>query len=519
MKKYMSLFLLAGILFSCSKDFLDEKTYGLIRPDNYFTTVSDLEKCVNALYSKNNLMYNESGTMAACMGGDDVTTQAGGNKSGYLQFDVFSAQDNNDRLRTSWTGAYGTIKQANVIISNIDNFVEPKDQPALLQNQKNRALGQAYFMRALAYFNLVRIFGEVPLVTEVTVDYTVPKSSFADVYALIVSDLTKAESLVPANYSNAPDASALEKSSAHARANTGAVKALLASVYLNMAGYPLKQESNYALAAQKAKEVIDNEASYGYKLLANYADLWKWENGWKDKGNAEDVFACYFNHTAGDWSNDGTWANGNMNAPLSFFPENFGGWSDAFAELTFFNEFPAGPRKDATFITSGQKTPTSPVVAWQDFAYKHPYYNKYTSFPGYDPKNMGAWLDWWSSRTVQVIRYAEVLLVYAEAKAMSGGPDALAYTCINRVRTRAGLENIPAGLNGTAFRDKVIEERKWEFAGLEPCARWFDMVRTETVESATAKRSSAEVPLIKQPIKANYFAPIPSGDRVLNPNL
>ena len=201
----------------------------------------------------------------------------------------------------------------------------------------------------------------------------------------------------------------------------------------------------------------------------------------KNNVNKETVFGCYFNHTAGDWSDGGTWANGNMNAPLAFFPGDFGGWDDAFAELNFFNEFPAGPRKDATFITRGQKTPTSPILTWQEFAFKHPYYKKYMDVPGFDSTNMGAWIDWWSSRTVQVIRYAEVLLIYAEAKAMTDGPDALAYTCINRVRTRAGLENIPTGLTGTSFRDKVIEERKWEFAGLEPCARWFDMVRTETV--------------------------------------
>ena len=519
MKIYISFLLLAGVLFSCSKDFLEEKTFGLIRPTDYFTTVSDLEKCVNALYSSKNLMYNESGTMAACMGGDDVTTQAGGNKAGYLQFDVFNAQDNNDRVKSSWNGAFGTIKQANVIITNIDNFVEPKDQLTLLQNQKNRAMGQAYFMRALAYFNLVRVFGEVPIVKDLSISYDVKKSTFAEIYDFIISDLTKAETLVPANYTNAPDASPLEKSSAFARTTTGAVKALMASVYLNMAGFPLKDASKYALAAQKAKEVIDNEASYGYQLLPNYADLWKWQNGWKDKGNAEDVFACYFNHTAGDWSDGGTWANGNMNAPLAYFPENFGGWADAFAELNFFNEFPAGPRKDATFITSGQKTPKDPVITWQDFAYKHPYYNKYTDFPNYDPKNMGAWLDWWSSRTVQVIRYAEVLLVYAEAKAMSGGPDALAYTCLNRVRVRAGLDNAPAGKSGPEFRDMVISERKWEFAGLEPCARWFDMVRTETVESATAKRDPKEIPVANAPSKARYFSPIPQGDRVLNPNL
>jgi hypothetical protein len=519
MKKYISFLLLAGILFSCSKDFLEEKTFGLIRPSDYFTTVSDLEKCVNALYSNNNLMYNESGALVACMGGDDVTTQSGGNKGGYLQFDTFNAQDNNDRLKTAWNGAYGAIKQANVILLNIDKFVEPADQPELLKDQKNRALGQSYFIRALAYFNLVRIYGQVPIVTELEANYDVKKASFEDIYALIISDLQKAETLVPVDYKTATNASDMEKNSSYARANTGAVKALMASVYLSMAGYPLKDASKYALAAQKAKEVIDNESNYGYKLLTNYADLWKWQNGWLSTGNAEDVFACYFNHTAGDWSDGGTWSNGNMNAPLAFFPENFGGWSDAFAELTFFNEFPAGPRKDATFITSGQKTPTDPVITWQNFAYKHPYYNKYTDAPGYDPTNMGAWIDWWSSRTVQVIRYAEVLLVYAEAKAMSGGPDALAYTCLNRVRNRAGLDNAPAGLGGTAFRDMVVTERKWEFAGLEPCARWFDMVRTETVESATAKRDAAEIPLTKQPTKDNYFAPVPSGDRVLNPNL
>jgi hypothetical protein len=514
MKKYMSILLLAGILFSCSKDFLEEKTFGLIRPSNYFTSVSDLEKCVNALYSNGNLMYNESGALVACMGGDDVTTQSGGNKAGYLQFDVFNAQDNNDRLKTAWNGAYGTIKQANVIIVNIDNFVEPANQSELLKNQKNRALGQAYFLRALAYYNLVRTYGQVPIITALEANYDVKKGSFADVYALIIADLTKAETLVPADYKTAADASALEKNSSYARANTGAVKALMASVYLNMAGYPLKDASKYALAAQKAKEVIDNESAYGYTLLANYGDLWKAVNNI----NKETVFGCYFNNK-GDWSDGGTWANGNMNAPSAFFPENFGGWSDAFAELTFFNDFPAGPRKDATFITFGQKTPTAAVITWKDFAYNHPYYNKYSDVPGYDPKNMGAYTDWWSSRTVQVIRYAEVLLVYAEAKAMSGGPDALAYTCLNRVRTRAGLTDAPAGLSGTAFRDAVVTERKWEFAGLEPCARWFDMVRTETVESATAKRSASEVPLIKQPTKENYFAPIPQGDRVLNPNL
>jgi hypothetical protein len=103
-----------------------------------------------------------------------------------------------------------------------------------------------------------------------------------------------------------------------------------------------------------------------------------------------------------------------------------------------------------------------------------------------------------------------------------GLPNQLAYDCINRVRNRAGLPDLTEGLNGTAFRDAVIEERKWEFAGIEPCARWYDMVRTETVAAATAKRDKSEVPVVGSPndnTHERYFAPIPQKDKLLNPNL
>jgi hypothetical protein len=515
MKRYISFFLFTLLLASCSEDFLDEKSSGLIRPEDYFTSVSDLEKCVNALFSNCNLMYNETATFSFCMGGDDVTTLPGGNKGGYLQFDIFNAQDNNDRYKNMYGNAYSAIKQANVIITNIDNFVEPADNPALLQAQKDRGLGQAHFVRALAYFNLVRMCNEIPLVTTLEIDYERTKAPPKETYELIVSDLQKAEALLPVDFATASHASDLEKTSAYARPTQGSAKALLASVYLTMAGYPVKDASKYALAAQKAKEVIDNEATYGYSLLPNFADLWLFANNI----NSETVYGCYYSHTIGDWSDGGTWANGNMTCPQSYKPGDFGGWDDLFAELTFFREFPAGPRKDATFLTQGQNSPDEPIIQWQDFVIKHPYYKKFLDVAGYSEDNIGKYIDWWSSRSVQVIRYAEVLLVYAEAKAMSDGPDALAYTCVNRVKTRAGLPDLPAGLGATAFKDSVIMERKWEFAGNEPNARWFDMVRTETVESATAKRDPAEIPLVNQPGKDRYFAPIPEVDRVINPNL
>lgn len=509
MKKYYSIIFLFVLLVSCSDDFLEEQTFGLIRPDNYFTTTDDLEKGVNALYGNIKKLYRETSTYSSCMGGDDVTTLPGGNKGAWLQFDIFNAQDNNDNMGGVWGICYATIKQSNVIISTIENIVEPSDRPAFLENQKKRALAQAYFFRAMAYFHLVRTWNEVPLITEFSIDYEVTKSPAIDIYNLIVDDLLKAESLAPENYQTASDASEHEKNTAFARPTSGAVKALLASVYLTMAGYPILDETKYALAAQKAKEVIDNSENYGYSLMENYADLWLFDNNL----NSETVFGLYFNHKVGDSF------NANMNAPLAYRPGDFGGWDDLFAEINFFNEFPEGPRKDATFITEGRASSSSPLLTWQEFQTSHPYYKKWADIPGYDPENMAKWIDWRSSRSVMVIRYAEVLLIYAEAKAMSSGVDATAYAAINEVRNRAGLEDLPSGLSATEFRNAVIDERKWEFAGNEPNARWFDMVRTETVESATAKRHPNEIPLVNQPTKSQYFAPIPQVDKILNPHL
>ena len=524
MKKYIVYLICAILTYSSCNNFLDETTYGLVVPSTYPTSLSGLEKCVNALYSMTTLMYNEAACFTALWGGDDVTTQAGGNKAAFLQFDIFSAQDNNERIYGHWDNPYNVIKQANVIIESMDKIEEPTRSADYVESQKNRALGQAYFLRSLAYFSLVRVFGEVPIINGLVIDYNIEKSPFEEIYQLIESDLLKAASLLPVDYRTAANTSDLERTTYYARVTSGAAKSLLSSVYLTWAGYPLKDNTKYALAAQKAKEVIDAAGDYGYQLLPEYADLWKWQNGWKNVGNAEDVFTCFYNSSAGDWSDGGTWANGNMNAPCAWLPENpFGGWSDGYAELQFFLDFPAGPRKDATFLTEGRVSPGSELIGWENFTGGRPYYKKYLDVEGFDYENLGNYIDWWSSRSMQIIRYAEVLLIYAEAQAMADGtPNAMAYECLNRVRNRAGLPDITTGLTNVAFRDSVVMERKWEFAGLEPCARWYDMVRTETVAAATAKRHPTEIPLVGAPndvTHEKYFAPIPQSDKLLNPNL
>ena len=90
------------------------------------------------------------------------------------------------------------------------------------------------------------------------------------------------------------------------------------------------------------------------------------------------------------------------------------------------------------------------------------------------------------------------------------------------MRNRAGLSNLVAGLSQSAFRDSVIAERGWEFAGAEPAGRWYDLIRTETVSKANSDRDASEEPLKNIPDDAAhtfYWAPIPIGDQQLNPNL
>jgi hypothetical protein len=282
-----------------------------------------------------------------------------------------------------------------------------------------------------------------------------------------------------------------------------------------MAGWPLKQPQYYALAAQKAKEVIDNKATWGYDLTPNFANLWNEQGNY----NHETIFGCYYNVKVPN-----AWGNNSGNArPNSFEPEEEGGWGDGYGEINFYKKFPPGPRKDATYQSTYfiNNNPAN-AVDWEHTVKKHPYIQKFRFDEDYDPLTHynNNWID---NRTVYIIRYAELLLTYAEAECMSVAPDKNAYNAINQVKRRAGVSNLTPGLSQTAFRDSVITERGWEFAGVEPGgARWFDLIRTETVGKANSDRDASEEKFNNLPDDAthtNYWAPYPYQDQQLNPNL
>jgi hypothetical protein len=417
------------------------------------------------------------------MGGDDVTTLGGGNKGELKEFDTFTVTAGNSRTGNLYSGCYKTIQSANNIINNYKKTV---GTAATI----NIIAGETYFLRAISYYWLVRLYGAMPLLTsaEFSLDLlTIKKNSPAEIYALIEADLLQAEQLLSNTRRDV------------GRPNIGSAKALLADVYLTEGGWPIKDQSKYALAATKAKEVIDNHSLYGFQLLSTFADVF--ENDPTKNGTAEDVFVITANKAN---------SAGNATYGWSAMPGDIGGWDDFFSEINFFKDFPAGLRKDKTFAVTYTKA-NGTVLTWQQLVAGHPYYLKFW-IKQTDP---GA-QNYSSSLPVPMMRYAHVLTIYAEAKARSGVPDELAYTCINNIRTRAGLTPL-SGLTAADFATAVVQERAWEFAGER--TRWFDLVRLEMVEEANSHRDPAENIIPKPITKANYTFPLPISETLVNPNL
>ncbi|MBX2921511.1 MAG: RagB/SusD family nutrient uptake outer membrane protein [Chitinophagaceae bacterium] len=487
MKKYVFLFFIAPVLLGGCKKFLEENPRGQIVGDNAITDVTSLDAALTGAYKGVTRTWTRgflnSSTQVFSMGGDDLTTIAGGNKAAFREVDQFAVTASNSHIAMIWNGCYKMIQGANNVIGKAPGI---KGDQAKISAIK----AEAHFLRALGYYWLVRGFGAIPLITDVSDAVTpelltIQKTQPSEIYKVIEQDLVIAETALP------------DSKRDPGRPNKGTAKALLADVYLTEAGWPLKEESKYALAASKAKEVIDNKALYNFGL-ADLEDLWAGNEA--AIGTKEEVMAF---HTS---ENYGGSTNSMAGAPA--IPAEEGGWEDYQAEINFFNQFPAGKRKDITFHTVFTKKDGT-QVPWQSSISGHPYYAKFRI--EHNDR-------WYSSMPVHMIRYAHVLLIYAEAQARSSGtPNAEAYAALNAVRARAGLEAL-SNLTTQVFIDAVVNERAWEFAA-EGTTRWFDLQRLEKVEEVNTGKNAADLQPIGTITKEDYWFPVPLTDANINPNL
>ncbi len=446
LKKY-TRHLLLGItilLFSTScDDFLEETDQSNFTQDTYFTQPKHAESIVNAIYadlrSTTGGGFNGAPWMMLEFATGLANTDLGQAQNSINIRNLVNNSDNSYG-NTYWVSSYKGIANANLAIKNIPGIT-------MDEGQKTRLLGEARFLRAYYYYNLVRIFGAVPLITEpVGLDSEAlypPRAPEEEIYNLIVADLTAAE------------AAGLPMTDKSGKATTGAVKSLLSSVYLTMAGYPLEKGTEYyQKAAAKAQEVISSGA---YSLFPSYNDL----HNEATENTGEHIFMVQFAPflIASNWQ-------------TSIIPYNKGisAYSDEtgaiYANTDFVLTYEPNDKRTrekefyyTQYTLSSDRNTAINLGGY--FIYKH-----------FDPKaqleTTNSGLNW------MLMRYAEVLLIYAEAANEVSGPTAEAYEAVNLIRRRAELPDL-VGLSKEQFREATWRE-KWHELSYEN-KTWFDMVR------------------------------------------
>lgn len=454
--------ILLGLFFNSCED-LDEDLSGTLVTSSFYSDEKDLEMAVTGIYNAyaTNMegdAYQSNRFYSPIMGGDDVISHFGSNKAPFRDIDIFAATSNNINLDKVWEALYRGILRCNTLIK-----YAPKANTT--EAKRNECIGQAKFLRALAYFDLIRFWGDVPFPTQPDVSFELAVTPVATIMDTIMSDLKFAEKWLPDQYP--PDQ--------YSKANKWSAKTLLADVYLKMAGWPLKETSYYAFAKDKAQEVI---SSGKYSLMDDFANLWdiKYDNS----SNPEYVFVFTCSYTAGN-------AYANRSSRSTFAPEE-DGWNDYFAQIGFFNAFPNDYRKEKTFQTVIKGKP------WQETELHHPFFAKWRSGNSLAKDGSGTH-KLMTDRSVVMYRYPILLFTYAEAQCMADGtPNAQAYEYVNMIRRRANKLPIDVpnseidltpGLSQIAFRDSVIAERGWEFAGEK--IRFHDLVRIEQVAEMNIK--------------------------------
>ncbi len=460
---------MTGVLAVSCTD-LEESPSGLLTSELFYKTESDALAAVTSIYnaSLNNgglTMYNRLMHLGMEILSDDATAGPRMTNPDARAMAYLTLSTTNDRVDELWREHYVAITRANIAISRIPHI----DMNATL---RDRLVREARFLRALMYFNLVRLWGDVPLVVEETGSLKadqiqIPRTPSEEVYTQIIHDLTDAESL-PGSYSGAD----------LGRATGGAAKALLAKVYLT------RKEWDKAVA--KSLEVINGP--YGYDLFENFADVFEVAT----KNGKEHIFSvqCKSN------------VNGQGNRlASSCTPVGIPGVAAAGTDLPNAGVYDLyddkDKRKSVTFFTSLISPANGQKYEFEARFFKY-----------FDMDQIGNPTE--SARNIPVLRFADVLLMYAEALNESQGPVAAAYEAINRVRRRAGLEDL-TGLSQSNFREAVYLERRLEL--MMEFHRWFDLKRTGRVLEQLHQWDKPNAQ------ERHYLHPIPQREIDLNPRL
>ncbi|WP_025741629.1 RagB/SusD family nutrient uptake outer membrane protein [Aquimarina pacifica] len=510
--KYLVLLLIGVSMVGCSD--LVEEPVGVLSPEGFFQTTDNIQQAVDGslTHAINEEIWGRKLSIALMLRSDMVDLAS--SQTRRVEHNELTTLASNGMIAPFWQRIYQGIAAANLAISGAEDVVTD-------DATKNPITAQAYFARAFYYFHLVRLFGDIPYIGETVTDVdaaiSISKTPAAEVYENIIADLKYAKEWLP------------ETVDSRAQPSKAAASSYLALVYLT--------QGEWQKAFDEAEEVIDNAGTYGLALDTNFQNLF---NADVIDSSPEPIFSLDYNNVEAD---DNAY---DQIAPMTGIRSDArnegGGWSVAVPTLAVYETWDAGDYRRAVSMDDeanliidedgdGEdeevyKFYTDFTASGHEHAKNNPYIAKYARYPGAFARGSGRA----TSHNYSMIRYAEVLLIAAEA-AVELGDNASALDYVNQVRARARMggatktgadievtipaSDVPADLTGTVTVADVLEERRLELAF--EGKRWYDIARRRIgAEVFSASGLEGEKPFFTED---DYLLPLPEDELERNPNL
>ncbi|NJB84284.1 hypothetical protein GGR26_000029 [Lewinella marina] len=427
---YHYLLVVCFVGFTACEGPLEEEIFSELAPSTLFTSESGIEAVLNSAYAYSHRSgYQESWAPLFMQGmtAGEAHGLGGSIESLWASLITFTWDANHAHVLAMWTVYYNAIRDANLVLDNLDN-------EALSADFRQRAAAEVHFLRGWNYAELYNLYGPVPVYTSSTDAPLQPRASDAEMRALIETELQLAIEGLPA------------EPLAYGKATRGAAMGILTKFYLNT--------RQWQKAADMAQRVID---SGDYGLVPVYSDVFAVAN----EGNREMVWALPKSSVSG--------TTGQAINALLFPPDYPRPYPNngVFAARTylfddFVNSFAEGDTRRDMIVTEYVSTSSGQRVGGLGFDRSFPY--KYE----FDPNSVGVN----SGNDLPVVRYADILISRAEALNELEGPTQEAIDLVSQVRQRAGAEPLRlADYDQASLRDAILREREWEF--------WFEAKRRE----------------------------------------
>lgn len=498
--KYNKLYILLifmSVFIGCTD--LEEEPIGVYSPEGFFKTAGDVESMIFGAYGRmaSENYYGRKLTLTLQLRSDMCDIGDRGTPARRQQHNDFEVDPSNGMISAFWPRSYEIISAANTAIEGAELV-----KGNISEKKYNELVAEARFIRAFTYFHLVRLFGDIPYIDYFVTDpeplKTLEKTSEAVVYENIKADLNFAKDNLPSSYPN----------DVRTRPTWGTAYAYLSLVHLTL--------GEWQQAYDNAKYVIDRESELNYNLVQDFQDLFRAE---MQDGIDEHLFAIDF---LGQRNNGNE--NDDLMGPITGIRGSDNqGWSVSVPAMPVYDNWDSRDYRkkvsleDSTMINDTLK----PFTEYQRV--QRPHLAKFFRYPGTADANTR-----YSDHNYVCMRYAEVLLIAAEAlNEVNAGPNAEAEGYVNQIRERASLWNgtvdtdypapIASGLSQEAFRDSVMEERRFELAF--EFKRWYDIKRRQIGTEVFTGPNSLEPHPDTWDENRDYLLPLPQNEIDVNSNL